>query len=89
MGDVQRFRTPGGWHIELPVPLSDRDQARVDAGELTPVDDDGQPITSEFATGGVVPPGSTSAGTDPGEGGHVDPPPTSAAPRAGSRTRRK
>jgi hypothetical protein len=42
--DTGRFRTAGGWHIELAFPLSKTDQARVDAGGLTQVDADGNRV---------------------------------------------
>ena len=65
-GDMGRFRTAGGWHIELALPLSDRDRAKVDAGELTQVDSDGKPITDKYAMGGEVPPGTVTVENETG-----------------------
>lgn len=50
--DTARFRTAGGWFVELDLPLSDRDQARVDAGELTRVDADGKPVPARGTPSG-------------------------------------
>jgi hypothetical protein len=78
MGDVQRFRTQGGWHIELPVPLSENDQKRVDHDQLTAVDSDGLPIVSEaYATGGVTPAGNPGTQNGTGQAEPVVPEPAS------------
>jgi hypothetical protein len=42
-----RFRTAGGWHIELDIPLNKLMQEQADRGELVRVDDDGNPLAEE------------------------------------------